>query len=86
MRTVLEMDEKIVALAKLKASEQGKSLDALVEDGLRLALQMPARAAVGETSVETDPLEANDPFFAALNEVRARGRASGKRRAIELNE
>jgi hypothetical protein len=79
------MDEKIVALAKLKASEQGKSLDALVEDGLRLALQMPAHAAVGAASLE-GPLESDDPFFSALDEVRARGRANASRRAIELNE
>jgi hypothetical protein len=85
VRTVLDMDEKIVALAKLKASEQGKSLDALVEDGLRLALQMPARAAESG-KVQGDALDSDDPFFSALADIRNLGRPPAKSRAIQLNE
>lgn len=79
------MDEKIVALAKLKASEQGKSFDALVEEGLRLALRMPPQKNGIRSEVEGDPLEPNDPFFAALDEIRDFGRTSGNNRRIDLD-
>lgn len=86
VRTVLEMDEKIVALAKLKASQQGKSLDAIVEEGLRIALQIPAADVAHASNSEAEPLDANDPFFSALEDIRNFGRVSAKARAISLND
>ena len=86
VRTILDMDEKIVALAKLKATEQGKSLDALVEEGLRAALQISAAPATQSDVLAGEPLEPNDPFFSALEDIRSLGRQAASRRAIGLTE
>jgi hypothetical protein len=80
------MDEKIVALAKLRASQEGKSLDSLVEEGLRMALQIPATATMQTANAEAEPLEADDPFFSALDDIRNHGRTSPSRRATSLEE
>ena len=86
MRTVLDMDEGVLALAKQKASEEGKSLDAIVEEGLRVAFQMKGPNKIPEIPPEGELLEENDPFFLALKEVRNAGRVFGRNRGIELNE
>ena len=84
MRTVLDMDEKVVALAKLKAAQQGKSLDALVEEGLRIALQFPTSSTNFPSTMVAEPLDADDPFFQALDEIRQSGRIPVDNRTIAL--
>lgn len=84
MRTVLDVDERIVALARAQASKQGRSLDALVEEGLRLALHIPT-SSFDVKAVEAEPLESNDRFFADLEEVRKLGRA-GEMRNVSLDQ
>jgi hypothetical protein len=80
------MDEKIVALAKAKADQQGKSLDALAEEELRLALQVSAPQMTKNANIEADLLDASDLFFSALDEIRNLGRMSADRRTPELEQ
>lgn len=85
MRTVLDVDEKLVGLAKQQAREQGRSLDDLVADALRTALHTVS-ASADEPTPASEPLELGDAFFAALEEIRALGRTSCLRREVELRD
>lgn len=77
MQTTIDIDEKILREAEQHAREQGKSLARLMEEALRQLMH----PAVGNVSVPPDfqlddRLGDEDPFFAALEEVRAAGRTT----------
>jgi hypothetical protein len=45
MRTTVSIDDELLRAAKLRAAETGRTLAAVIEDALRLALQERAPAA-----------------------------------------
>lgn len=45
MRTVLEIDDQLLLAAKKVAAESGRTLTAVIEDALRVALSQDNRAA-----------------------------------------
>jgi len=86
VRTTLEIDENLLREAEQRARHQGKSLGALLEEALRAAVQSPAAMPSDEPMKDPgEALEASDPFFAALEEIRAKGRVAAPRREVELD-
>ena len=85
MQTTLEIDEKLLKLAEQAARQRGKSVAALVEEALAVVVQ-PLQTASGThaSANATDGLEDNDPFFSALEEIRARGRAPTIHREVRF--
>lgn len=45
MRTTVRLDDDLLRRAKRRAAATGRTLTSLIEDGLRLVLARPARAA-----------------------------------------
>jgi hypothetical protein len=86
MQTTVELDDDLLREAKQKARELGKSLDALLEAALRDAVQWPAPVPLAEQVNDVaEALEASDPFFAALEEIRAKGCLPTPHRKVELD-
>ena len=71
MQTVLDVDERLLKLAERQARRDGKSLGALVEDALRAVLHAP-ESLPNASDDAADSVEADDAFFTALEEIRAR--------------
>ena len=71
MKTTVDIDEGVLRAAEAQARHQGKPLAALVEQALRMTVHTAASDGRAAPPPETDPgLEDNDPFFAALDEIR----------------
>jgi hypothetical protein len=81
MQTVVDVDEKIVTMAKLKAARQGRTFDSIVEEGLRLALDISSSIPQKPAS-DREQLDEEEAFFSALKEIRELGKASIAGRAV----
>jgi hypothetical protein len=79
----LDIDEALLRQLEQQARQQGKSLGALLELALRGFVRSstvePPVAPQTEASVG---LPNDDPFFSALEEVRALGRVAASRRQV----
>jgi len=84
MQAVLDVDERLLSLAEQQARREGKSMGALVEDALRLLLRTPQPLPI-PSELEGDSVEADEPFFAALDEIRALGRLPAAHRRVNLH-
>ena len=82
MQTVVDVDEKLLNLAEQKAHRDGKSLAALVEDALRVALLVPPPLKAVAEEVET--VDGDEACFIALDEIRTLGRVPAPHRQVEL--
>ena len=75
MKTTVDIDDAVLQAAEDQARKQGKPLDTLIEEALRLTVKAAAGDALPPAeSPAAHGLEDNDPFFAALEEIRALGR------------
>jgi hypothetical protein len=85
MRTTLDINEDLLRAAEAQARQQGKPLAALVEEALRIKVNTGAIDRPSTMPQEADQrLEDNDPFFAALDEIRNAGRQSAPHREALL--
>jgi hypothetical protein len=85
MKTTVDIDERVLRAAEAQARHQGKPLSALVEQALRLTVNTTAGDQPAPMPPEADPgLEDNDPFFAALDEIRDAGRQPAVHRKVQL--
>ena len=86
MQTTVDIDENLLRKAEQKARQQGKSLRVLLEEVLRVAIQSPPPLPSDEPMNDlTEGLESNDPFFTALEEIRAKGCFPAPRRNVEFD-
>ena len=85
MQTTVEIDDALLRQAREQARKQGRSLDTLLEDALRTVV-IPAvkQKADQEANGIAEGLEASDPFFTALDEVRSFGRTLAVHRRVDL--
>jgi hypothetical protein len=85
MKTTVDIDEGVLRAAEAQALHQGKPLAALVEEALRLTVSTEPCVRPAATPPEAGPaLEDNDPFFAALEEIRNAGRQPASHREVRL--
>jgi hypothetical protein len=85
MRTTVDIDEGVLRAAEEQARHQGKPLAALVEEALRTKVSAAASDMPTVPSPEYDQgLDDNDPFFAALDEIRNAGRQPAPHREAGL--
>ena len=82
VRTTVDIDENLLREAEQKARQQGKSLGVLLEEVLQVAIQSPPPLPSDEPMNEG--LEPKDPFFIALEEIRAKGCFPAPRRNVEF--
>lgn len=81
----MDIDETLLRQAEGQARQQGKSLSEVMETALRIALaNLTTAVPVAVPTTVTDGLDDDDPFFAALKEIRARGRIPAAHREIEF--
>lgn len=86
VQTTLDIDEALLRQLEHQARQQGKSLGALLEQALRAFVRNPApQAATAPQNDVSDGLPDDDPFFRALEEVRALGRLPAPHRQVELH-
>jgi len=83
VQTIVNVDKQVLTLAEQQARRDGKSLDTLVEDALRVALHL-APAQANASAEETEPVDADEGFFDGLEEIRALGRISAAHRQVDL--
>ncbi len=86
VKTTVDIDEGLLREVEARARQQGKPLATLLEDALRSAIQASSvtNGQSASPSEVADALEGQDPFFTALEEIRALGRAWMARPAVEL--
>ena len=85
MKTTVDIDEGVLRAAEAQARHQGRPLGALVEEALRVTVKTAASDAPVAAPSEADQgLEDNDPFFAALDEIRDAGRQAAAHRKVHL--
>ena len=86
VETTVDIDESLLREAEAQARKQNKPLNLLIEDALRSTL---AAHDLFSESPGSAPLEAgledNDPFFKALEEIRAFGRVPAPHRELKLS-
>jgi hypothetical protein len=82
----LDIDESLLREAEQQARREGKSFAALIEDALRsfIEINAPRSSELPASDAEVG-LDAQDPFFSALTEIRARGRVSAANRELVLD-
>jgi Family of unknown function (DUF6364) len=51
MKTTLDLDDELIVRAKAVAAREGRSLTALIEEGLRLRLRRPTPSRVAEPKI-----------------------------------
>jgi len=76
VKTTVDIDEGLLREAEARARQQGKPLAMFLEEALRSAIHLP-RVTTAPSAPPTElaePLDAHDPFFTALDEIRALGR------------
>jgi hypothetical protein len=86
MKTTVDIDERVLQAAEECARKQGKELGKLIEEILR----MTTKSTVGETSRQAESsvdegLEGDDPFFAALEEIRSVGLLPAPHRHVQFS-
>jgi hypothetical protein len=85
MKTTVDIDESVLRAAEAQARHQGKPLAALVEQALRMTVNSAAGDGLAAMPPQTDQgLEDNDPFFAALDEIRNAGRQAASHREVHI--
>ena len=85
MQTMLDIDEALLRQLEQQARQQGKSLDALLEQALRGFVRAPvAQASAAPQNDASEALPDDDPFFSALEEVRALGRLPASHRPVNF--
>ena len=85
MQTTVDIDEALLHQLEQQARQQGKSLGALVELALRGFVRPPsAQASAAPLSDASEGLPDDDPFFSALEEVRALGRRPAAYRQVNF--
>ena len=82
MQTTVNLDEQLLRQAEQQAMREGKSLDSLVAEALQRIFQAAPPAESRSSSDTADGLNRDDPFFAALEEIRAHGRLEAARRVF----
>jgi hypothetical protein len=86
MKTMVEIDDAVLHAAEDQARKQGKSLGAIIEEALRNTVKASANfAPAPDESSAGDGLENDDPFFAALEEIRALGRLPAPHREVQFH-
>jgi len=85
MKTTVDIDEGVLRAAEVRARQQGRPLAALVEEALRVTVNAAPSQQTPTIPREADQgLEDNDPFFAALDEIRNAGRQSVPHREVHI--
>ena len=85
MQTTLDIDEALLRQLEQQARQQGKSLGALVEQALRGFVRAPlAQPSAAPQNDASEGLPDDDPFFSALEEVRALGRLPASHRQFNF--
>jgi len=85
MKTTVDIDEDVLRAAEMQARQQGRPLAALVEEALRMTVNSTANFQNSSSPLDSDTgLEDNDPFFAALDEIRDAGRKSADHRDVHI--
>ena len=85
MKTTLDIDAAVLYAAEDHARKQGKPLDTLIEESLRMTVK--ASAQVVPSPDEASPaegLDEHDPFFKALEEIRDWGRLPMPHREVRF--
>ena len=86
MKTTVDIDDAILRAAEDQARKQGKPLGRLIEEALRGTVKVADVCAPAPTgSPVEDGLDSDDPFFAALEEIRASGRLPAPHREVHLS-
>ena len=77
VKTTVDIDEALLREAEARARQQGKPLAMFLEEALRSVIQASplTNGQSASPSEVADALEGNDPFFTALDDIRALGRA-----------
>jgi hypothetical protein len=83
VKTTVDIDDAVLQAAEDQARKQGKPLGALIEEALRMTVKAAAAVtpASGGSAAE-EGLEEEDPFFIALEEIRALGRLPTPHREV----
>ena len=85
MQTTVDIDEALLHQLEQQARQQGKSLGALVELALRGFVRPPsAQPSAAPPNDASEGLPDDDPFFSALEEVRALGRRPAAYRQVNF--
>jgi hypothetical protein len=85
MKATVDIDEEVLRAAEAQARCQGRPLGALVEEALRRTVYTGGSYQPVAPPPQADQgLEDNDPFFAALEEIRNAGRQPALHREIHL--
>jgi len=86
VKTTVDIDEALLREAEARARQQGRPLAMLFEEALRSAIQASpvTNGQSASPSEVADALEGNDPFFTALDDIRALGRAWVAKPAVNL--
>lgn len=85
MKTTVDIDDAVLQAAEDQARKQGKPLGILIEEALRTTVRVAANLAPAPAESPADEgLEDNDPFFTALEEIRALGRLPAPHREVRL--
>jgi hypothetical protein len=86
VKITVDIDGAILRVAEEQARKQGKPLGRLIEEALRGSIKPADVSTPAPTgSPMEDGLENDDPFFAALEEIRASGRLSALHREVHLS-
>jgi hypothetical protein len=85
VKTTVDIDDAVLQAAEDQARKQGKPLGILIEEALRTTVRVAANLAPAPAESPADEgLEDNDPFFTALEEIRALGRLPAPHREVRL--
>jgi hypothetical protein len=85
VKTTVDIDDAVLQAAEDQARKQGKPLGTLIEEALRIAVKAAANFAPGPAeSPAEEGLEDDDPFFRALEEIRALGRLPAPHREVRF--
>lgn len=85
MKTTVDIDDAVLQAAEAQARKQGKPLGTLIEEALRFTVRAAANFAPAPARPSADGgLEDDDPFFRALEEIRALGRLPAPHREVRF--
>lgn len=81
----VEINDQLLKAAEQRAKDLGMSLSAILEEALRVSIPIAGGSAPLPGLTMPDGLDDNDPFFQALEEIRACGRAPATQRLVDLD-